>query len=71
MDGPSTMLVWWQADAVEEITSQLNTHSPASLYEAFPPAEAKRLAGRLEVHHTPKHVCRLNMVKIELSALAK
>jgi hypothetical protein len=34
---------------------QLNTHSPASLYETFPPAEAKRLADRLEIHHTPKH----------------
>ena len=34
---------------------QLNTHSPASLYEAFPPWEAKRLGERIEIHHTPKH----------------
>ena len=33
----------------------LNTHTPASLYEAFPPAEAKRLADKLEIHYTPKH----------------
>src|SRR3954453_23709574 len=50
---------------------QLNTHSPASLYEAFAPEEAKRLAGRLEVHHTPKHGSWLNMAEIELSALAR
>ena len=53
------------------VMDQLNTHSPASLYEAFPPAEAKRLAERLEVHHTPKHGFWLNMAEIELSALAK
>jgi len=36
------------------VLDQLNTHSPASLYEAFPPAEAKRLANKLEIHDTPK-----------------
>ncbi len=50
---------------------QLNTHSPASLYEAFPPAEAKRLADKLEIHHTPKHGSWLNMAEIELSALQR
>ena len=50
---------------------QLNTHSPASLYETFPPEEAKRLADRLEVHHTPKHGSWLNMAEIEFSALAR
>ena len=50
---------------------QLNTHSPASLYEAFPPAEAKCLADRLEIHHTPKHGSWLNMAEIELSALGR
>ena len=49
----------------------LNTHSPVSLYEAFPPAEAKRLADRLEIHHTPKHGSWLNMAEIELSILAR
>ena len=49
----------------------LNTHSPASLYEAFPPAEAKRLADKLEIHYTPKHGSWLNMAEIELSVLAR
>jgi hypothetical protein len=50
---------------------QLNTHSPASFYEAFAPDEAKRLADRLEIHHTPKHGSWLNMAEIELSALSR
>ena len=50
---------------------QLNTHSPASLYEAFAPEEAKRLANRLEIHHTPKHGSWLNMAEIELNALGR
>src|SRR3982751_5608364 len=50
---------------------QLNTHSPASLYEIFPPEQAKRLADRLEIHHTPKHGSWLNMAEIEFSALAR
>src|SRR3712207_9335317 len=49
----------------------LNIHSPASLYEAFPPAEAKRLADRLEIHHTPKHGSWLNMAEIELAILQR
>jgi hypothetical protein len=44
---------------------------PASLYEAFPPEEAKRLADRIEIHHTPKHGSWLNMAEIELSALGR
>ena len=48
----------------------LNTHTPASLYEAFPPAEAKRLADKLEIHYTPKHGSWLNIAEIELSVLA-
>jgi hypothetical protein len=59
------------ADKVVLVMDQLNTHSVASLYEAFPPAEARRLAERLEVHHTPKHGSWLNMAEIELSALAR
>ena len=50
---------------------QLNTHSAASLYEAFAPEEARRIAERLEIHHTPKHGSWLNMAEIELSALAR
>jgi hypothetical protein len=60
-----------EADRVVLVMDQLNTHSAASLYEAFPPAEAKRLADRLDIHHTPKHGSWLNMAEIELSALAR
>jgi DDE superfamily endonuclease len=48
-----------------------NTHTPASLYAAFEPAEAKRLADRLEIHSTPKHGSWLNMAEIELAMLAQ
>ena len=47
-----------------------STHTPASLYEAFEPAEARRLASRLELHYTPKHGSWLNMAEIELAVLA-
>jgi hypothetical protein len=59
------------AEKLVLVMDQLNTHSPASLYEAFPPEEAKRLADRLEIHHTPKHGSWLNMAEIELSVLAR
>jgi hypothetical protein len=49
----------------------LNTHGPGSFYEAFAPAEAKRLAARFEFHYTPKHGSWLNMAEIELSALSR
>jgi hypothetical protein len=49
----------------------LNTHAPASLYATFPPEEARRLAEKLEIHHTPKHRSWLNRAEIELSALAR
>lgn len=49
----------------------LNTHEIASLYEAFPPVEARRLARRLEIHYTPKHGGWLNMAEIELGVLAR
>ena len=60
-----------QAEKVVLVMDQLNTHSAASLYEAFPPAEAKRIADKLEVHHTPKHGSWLNMAEIELAALGR
>jgi hypothetical protein len=53
------------------VMDNLNVHSPASLYEAFAPAEAKRIADRLEIHHTPKHGSWLNIAEIELSALSR
>jgi hypothetical protein len=50
----------------------LNTHTPASLYEAFEPEEARRLANnKLEIHYTPKHGSWLNMAEIELSVLSR
>ena len=58
------------AEQIVLVLDNLNTHTPASLYEAFPPAEAKRLADKLEIHYTPKHGSWLNMAEIELSVLA-
>jgi len=59
------------AEQVVLVMDQLNTHTPASLYAAFPPAEAKRLADKLEIHHTPKHGSWLNMAELELSILQR
>lgn len=53
------------------VMDNLNTHSPASLYETFPPAEAKRLADKLEIHHPPKHGSWLNVAEIELRILSR
>ena len=52
------------------VMDNLNTHGLGSLYEAFPPHEAHRLAQRLEIHYTPKHGSWLNIAEVELSALA-
>jgi hypothetical protein len=60
-----------EAERIVLVMDNLNTHSPGSLYEAFAPAEAKRLADKLEIHHTPKHGSWLNMAEIELSVLAR
>jgi hypothetical protein len=59
------------AEQIVLVMDQLNTHSPASLYQVFPPAEAKRLAAKLEIHYTPKHGSWLNMAEIELSVLSR
>jgi DDE superfamily endonuclease len=59
------------AEVIVLVQDNLNTHTPASLYEAFEPAEAKRLADRLELHYTPKHGSWLNMAEIELAVLAE
>jgi hypothetical protein len=59
-----------EAEKVVLVMDNLNTHKLASLYEAFPPEQAKRIADRLEVHHTPKHGSWLNMAEIELSVLS-
>jgi hypothetical protein len=59
-----------QAEKIVLVMDNLNTHTPASLYEAFPPAEARRLLERLELHYTPKHGSWLDMAETELSVLA-
>ena len=53
------------------VMDNLNTRHPASLYEAFEPAEAQRIAKRLEIHYTPKHGSWLNMAESELAVLAR
>lgn len=53
------------------VQDNLNTHPPASLYEAFAPAEAKRLTDRFEFHYTPKHGSWLDMAEIELGILGR
>ena len=60
-----------EAEKVCLVCDNLNTHKLGSLYEAFPPEEARRLARRLEIHYTPKHGSWLNMAEIELSALGR
>jgi hypothetical protein len=59
------------AERIVLVMDQLNIHSTASLYAAFPPAEARRLAEKLEMHHTPQHGSWLNMAELELSVLAR
>jgi DDE superfamily endonuclease len=59
------------AEKVVLVMDNLNTHTAASLYEAFPPEQARRIIERLEIHHTPKHGSWLNMAEIELSVLAR
>ena len=60
-----------EAEVVRVVLDQLNTHKVASLYEAFEPAEARRIAKKLEFHYTPKHGSWLNMAEIELSILQR
>ena len=60
-----------EAEKITLISDNLNTHGGSSLYEAFPPEEARRLLNRLEFHHTPKHGSWLNIAEIELSVLSR
>ena len=60
-----------RAEVIVLILDNLNVHSIASLYEAFTPEEARRLARKLEMHYTPKHGSWLNMAEIELSILSR
>jgi hypothetical protein len=59
------------AEVIVLVTDQLNVHAPSSLYAAFPPAEARRLAERFEWHSTPTHGSWLNLAEIELSVLGR
>ncbi len=63
----------WYPDAekIRVVLDNLNTHKPASLYEAFPPEEARRLLDCLEFHYTPKHGSWLNMAEIEFGILMR
>jgi len=63
--------VYPDAEAIVLVQDNLNTHTLASLYEAFEPEQARRLAERFEVHYTPKHGSWLNVAEIELSVLAR
>ena len=59
------------AEKIILVMDNLNTHTKSSLYEAFKPSEAKRIADKLEIHFTPKHGSWLNMAEIELSHLSR
>lgn len=63
--------VYPEAEVIRVVLDNLNTHSPASLYQAFAPAEARRIARRLQFHYTPKHASWLNMAEIEFSVLER
>ncbi len=59
------------AEKIVLVMDNLATHSPAALYHTFPPAEARRIAEKLEIHYTPLHGSWLNMAEIEFAALAR
>ena len=63
--------VYNEAEQIVLVMDNLNTHKLASLYEAFEPERARRIAERFEVHHTPKHGSWLNVAEIELSVLSR
>jgi transposase len=60
-----------EATRIRVVLDNLNTHTPAALYEAFAPAEARRLTQKLEFHYTPKHGSWLDMAELELASLAR
>lgn len=60
-----------EADEIQLVMDNLNTHTSASLYKRFPPAEAARLASKIRIHHTPKHGSWLNIAEIEISVLSR
>jgi len=60
-----------EAERIVLVMDNLNTHTPASLYEAFLTDEAERIADHLEIHYTPKHGSWLDMAEIELGHLGR
>lgn len=60
-----------KAEVIRVVLDNLNIHTPGSLYEAFEPAEARRILRKLEFHYTPKHGSWLNMAEIEISILSR
>lgn len=60
-----------QAEVIRVVLDNLNTHTPAALYDAFSPAEARRILRKLRFHFTPKHGSWLNMAEIEISILSR
>ena len=60
-----------RAERIRVVLDNLSTHTPAALYEAFPPEDARRILRRLEFHYTPKHASWLNMVEIEIGVLVE
>jgi hypothetical protein len=64
-------IMYPHAEKIVLVTDNLNTHSPASLYKAFPPEEAHRLANRFEWHFTPKHGSWLDMAEIEIGVMCR
>jgi hypothetical protein len=63
--------IYPDAKQIVLVMDNLNTHNKSSLYEAFEPAEAKRIADKLEIHYTPKHGSWLDMAEIELGILSR
>ena len=63
--------VYPEAERIRVVLDNLSTHSAAALYQTFPPAEARRLARKIEFHFTPKHASWLNMAELELSILTR
>jgi hypothetical protein len=60
---------WPTAKKVRVVLDNLNTHTPAALYERYPPEKARQLVKKLEFHYTPKHSSWLNMAEVEISVL--
>ena len=63
--------IYPDAEQIVLVMDNLNTHKKASLYEAFEPAQAKRIADKLEIHYTPRHGSWLNMAEMEMSVMSR